>query len=68
MLYNYWENIPIEVKTLIEELQTNTFHSGLSTYKQTGYSNKLFDLAGPLWNHLSILSRLPKTLNDNLKL
>ncbi|WP_430809571.1 MULTISPECIES: hypothetical protein [unclassified Carboxylicivirga] len=68
MLYNYWEDVPIEVKTLIEELQTNTFHSGLNLYKQTGYSNKLYDLAGPLWNHLSILSKLPETLNENLKI
>ncbi len=68
MLYSYWEDIPIDVKTLIEELQTNTFHSGLNLYKQTGYSNKLYDLAEPLWNHLNILNKLPKALNDNLKI
>ena len=68
MLYNYWEDVPIEVKTLIEELQTNTFHSGLNLYKNTGYSNRLYDLAGPLWNHLNILAKLPKTLNENLKI
>ena len=67
MLKDYWDDVPIEVKTLLEELQTNTFQSGIRTYKLPGYSKKLYDLAGPLWNHLRILSTLPETLNENLK-
>ncbi len=68
MLLYYWDTIPIEVKILIEEIQTNTFHSGLNSYKELCYSNKLYDIAGPLWNHLSLLSKLPETLENNLKI
>ena len=66
MLMNYWEDVPIEVKTLIEDMMTNTFHSGINTYKQ-GYSNELENLAGPLWNHLNILTEIPKVLKQTLK-
>lgn len=68
MLAYYWEEIPVEVKVLLEDLQTNTLHSGLKTYQTTYYSNKLSDLAGPLWNHLNILKSISETLNKTMRI
>lgn len=63
-LNRYWENIPTEVKVLIDELETNTLKSGLELYKTTGYSNKLSDLGGPIWTHLNILRRIVLTFQS----
>jgi len=62
-LHNYWEYIPSEGKTLLQELQKSSLHTGVYQYKFNGYSNKLYDLAGPLMNHLDILLKVPGTLN-----
>jgi hypothetical protein len=58
LLNRYWEEIPSEVKILIEELEDNTLRSGLETYRIEKYSNKLSALGGPIWNHLNILRQI----------
>jgi hypothetical protein len=68
MLHNFWDEIPGDVKVLLEELQTNALHGALSTYRATPHSYGLSDLAGPLWDHLNILKRIPETLDKTLRI
>lgn len=67
-LHNYWEYIPSEGKTLLQELQNSSLHTAVHYYKVSGCFNKLDDLAGPLQNHLEILSKVPGTLVLNMKI
>ena len=59
----YWEEIPSEVKILIEELEYNTLKSGLESFRIEKHSNNLSDLGGPIWNHLNILRQIAPTFH-----
>lgn len=66
-LHNYWEYIPSEGKTILQELQNSSLHTCINS-RFNGASNKMYDLAGPLLNHLDILSKVPATLALNMKI
>ena len=63
-LNRYWEEIPSEVKVLIDELESGPLKSALEMYKTTGYSNSLSDLGGPIWVHLDTLRKINITFQS----
>lgn len=67
-LNRYWEEIPSEVKVLIDALETSTLISGIEMYKKTAYSDKLSDLGGPIWAHLNTLRLICLTFQNKWKI
>jgi hypothetical protein len=64
----YWEEIPIELKIALQDIQITNIHAALASYELNKFSDKLSDLGGPLWVYLNLLNGVDEIYKLKMKI